>query len=348
MTGEGDDVPGAEKGSARRSRRALIAAVAALAAVAGAAAAREKLPPAASAIPADLFGAGAVAHPPAADFAKWTDTMARYARERRQEQAACAAGDCALVRWRAFLETLRGAAPLHQLAAVNAYINRAAYRSDQDNYGVEDYWATPRELFARGGDCEDYAIAKYLSLRALGWPAERLRVAVVRDTARDLVHAALIAYHGGTGYVLDIEIPEVTDHRKIARYAPIFAIGESGWWSYDALPPAEGAAPVAQRAERAAPRISAVPAPPRSPHLRHPLGRPAKRAVRAEAHAHAWRSPHLKHAPRRPAKAHPSFAAVLRAATDPAHAPPAPAPRAPEAVAEPGERLEELFLPGAR
>ena len=172
--------------------------------------------------------------------------LARYERERKLERADCRQGNCALVRWREFLATIRHAPPMTQLKAVNDYLNRIAYVADIENYGVDDYWATPRQFFAKGGDCEDYAIAKYLSLRALGWPAERLRIAVVNDTDRDLVHAALVVYHRGAGYVLDIEIPEVTDQRKVPRYKPIFAIGETGWWSFDTAP-ADTARPVAGR-----------------------------------------------------------------------------------------------------
>lgn len=367
-------MPGAHAGRTRRFlRRAAPAAMAALAfAFAGDAALARRDPapePAALAVPADLFGAGEIAHPPATDFAKWTDTMARYERERRQEKALCEAGDCALVRWREFLETLRGQDAAAQLRAVNAYFNRLPYRTDIENYGAEDYWATPRELFARGGDCEDYAIAKYLSLRALGWPAERLRVAVVHDNARDLVHAALIAYRGANAYVLDIEIAEVTDHRAIARYVPIFSISENGWWSYKTASATEAVAALAKAAERGTERASdraqqraaerpreraAAPEPMRSPHLRHKAGHPARLAARTPP-VSARRSPHLKHEPKRVAKARPTFDDVLRAATSPARKPPAPAPatvaaREPpaegEPVAEPGERLEEVFLPG--
>ncbi|MBL8665528.1 MAG: transglutaminase-like cysteine peptidase [Candidatus Odyssella sp.] len=348
---------GAKTGSTRRQwRRAVPAAMAALAiAVAGEAALARTGPAperAAPVLPADLFGVGEIAHPPAAGFAKWTETMARYARERGREKALCEAGDCALSRWREFLETLRGRDAPAQLRAVNAYFNRLPYRTDLENYGVEDYWATPRELFARGGDCEDYAIAKFLSLRALGWPAERLRVAVVHDNARDLVHAALIAYHGGNAWVLDIEIAEVTEHRAIARYVPIFAISENGWWSYAAPSAAEAAAALAKAAERPRERERAVAAePPRSPHLRHKPARAARLAARAPRPIEAWRALHLKHAPPRVAQAPPAFDAVLRAATSPARTPPAPAATREnerEDVALPGERLEEMFRPGGK
>jgi len=312
-------VPGAYSGKARRRwARAGLAALAALAlAVAGdAALARRKPPPAepgaAASLPKDLFGAGEIAHPPATDFAKWTETIARYEQERRQERALCDKGDCALQRWREFLAGLNGKDAMAQLSAVNAYVNRVRYRTDAENYGIDDYWSTPRELFARGGDCEDYAIAKYLSLRALGWPAEQLRVAVVHDNARDLVHAALIAYHGGNAYLLDIEIAEVTEHRNVARYAPIFAISEVGWWSYRPPPPVEVGKAVGQ-AELVSDR--------RALHLRHKPGRAAK--------AVAGTAP-------RPAPREPVVAADV-----------APAP-APEAAADTGERNEKLLRPAAK
>src|SRR5918995_5833733 len=110
MQGEGADVPGADTGIARRRwRRTGLAALAIITlAIAGdASLARRKVPPAEpsapASIPTDLFGAGEIAHPPATDFAKWTETLARYERERRQEAALCAQGECALVRWREFL-----------------------------------------------------------------------------------------------------------------------------------------------------------------------------------------------------------------------------------------------------
>jgi len=368
-------VPGADTGRLRgHALRTTLAAVAAVVlAIAGdTALARRKPPPdtAALSLPADLFGAGEIAHPPATDFAKWTETMARYEREQRQEKALCDAGECELVRWREFLETLRGKDALAQLRAVNAYLNRLPYKTDIENYGAEDYWATPRQLFARGGDCEDYAIAKLLSLRALGWPAERLRVAVVHDNARDLVHAVLIAYYAGHAYVLDIEITEVTDHRNIARYVPIFSIGENGWWSYRALPPAEVAKAVGEESSAAVkPEPKPEPKPEwRSLHLIHkPVrGAPPPRLTapaRVEGkHAALWRSPHIKHNPPRfakialrpaprPAPAVP--AVVLEVLKNPAResAEPAaqePAAQEPEAVAGPGERIEEMFLPGAK
>ena len=340
-------MPGAFSGMARRHwQRAGLAILAAFVlAVSGEAPAlARKKPPAeepkpALSLPKDLFGFGEIAHPPATGFAKWTETIARYERERSQERALCQKGDCALVRWREFLAPLMRKDAPAQLRAVNDYMNRVPYRADLENYGAEDYWATPREFFAKGGDCEDYALAKYLSLRALGWPAERLRIVVVHDNARDLVHAALIAYHEGNAYLLDIEIGQVTDHRNVARYVPIFAIGENGWWSYRPLAPAE----IAQAVGKVAKLVPEW----RSLLMRHKPGR-AKALARPSLHhpvvaqhaklAAAWRSPHMKHKPGhsgkaapRPAEKEPTVAADVAPATAPA-----------------GERIEEMFLPGAQ
>ena len=52
---------------------------------------------------------------------------------------------------------------------MNRFFNNIRFRSDQKTWGKEDYWALPREFLNRGiGDCEDYAIAKYITLRRLG------------------------------------------------------------------------------------------------------------------------------------------------------------------------------------
>jgi len=53
-------------------------------------------------------------------------------------------------------------------------VNRVWYVSDMDNYGVENYIATPEEFYKNGGDCEDYVIAKHQRLRDAGFDDERI------------------------------------------------------------------------------------------------------------------------------------------------------------------------------
>ena len=96
-----------------------------------------------------------------------------------------------------------GRAPLDQLDAVNRFLNNWRYKEDFANYGRRDYWASPLEFFLRSGDCEDYAIAKYVTLRELGFSAEALRLVVVQDVVRDLAHAVLAVYLDDQVYILD-------------------------------------------------------------------------------------------------------------------------------------------------
>ena len=166
-------------------------------------------------------------------FPRWTAMLARHRAEEQAGDAACSPTPddrCAVQEWRAFLATQREAAPREQLEAVNAFVNRHRYVLDRANYGVEDYWATPREFAKNDGDCEDFAIAKYLSLQALGWNDADLRVVVLLDTERMAPHAVAVAYAEGEAWVLDNQIPEVTSSAAIARYRPYYSLNESGWW----------------------------------------------------------------------------------------------------------------------
>ena len=93
---------------------------------------------------------------------------------------------------------LRSGNFMAQLKNVNQYFNYVNFRSE-----TGDYWKTPAEFMARGGDCEDYAIAKYLSLRSLGVPDDDMRIGVFADPLRVAGHAVLIVRHGGREWVLD-------------------------------------------------------------------------------------------------------------------------------------------------
>lgn len=199
-----------------------------------------------------LFGSSEKAHHDLSQFPKWTGMLERYARERALEDAPCR-GPCPLQRWRGFLLGIQGKSAAEQLAAVNDYVNRTPYATDQQRYGVVDHWATPAEFLGRSGDCEDYAIAKYLSLRHLGWDERNLRILVLNDQNRRELHAVLIAYHGGTAYVLDNQVSEVLEHGAVRQYRPIFSINAAAWFFHEGWSPA---APATVSSDLAAPPAS--------------------------------------------------------------------------------------------
>ncbi len=182
--------------------------------------------------PIDLFDAAERSERGIDAFPKWRGALDRHAADRAGDDNGCSAADCPLRPWRDLLARLGGSDRRTQLEAVNAAINRVKYRSDMAGYGAVDYWATPGEFFARGGDCEDYAIAKYLALRKLGWRAENLRLAVVLDRRTRQPHAVLIARLDGAAYVLDNLSRVIADQRAIRHYAAIFALNEHAWFQY--------------------------------------------------------------------------------------------------------------------
>lgn len=92
-----------------------------------------------------------------------------------------------------------GAAPTRveqvSLKQVNGFFNQVPFFNDIKHWGMEDYWATPIELLGSfGGDCEDYSISKYLSLKEIGVPVERLRITYVRALRLGESHMVLAYY----------------------------------------------------------------------------------------------------------------------------------------------------------
>jgi predicted transglutaminase-like cysteine proteinase len=175
-------------------------------------------------------------------FPKWTGALARHAAERMFMSAPCVASaldSCQVKSWTAFLASLRPRDARAQLEGINRYMNRRRYVVDPRNYGVPDYWATPVEFLYRDGDCEDYAIAKYLSLRELGFAADRLRIVVLDDLNLGVVHAVLAVRHDDEILILDNQIDSVVPAAVIHHYRPIYSVNERHWWLH--RPPVESA-----------------------------------------------------------------------------------------------------------
>jgi predicted transglutaminase-like cysteine proteinase len=118
------------------------------------------------------------------------------------------------------------------LVQVNAEANARPYRADSALWGASDFWALPEEFARYGGDCEDYAIAKYVALRERGVPADDLRIAVGYDHQRGDYHAVLKVRAEGRWLVLDMEIDQPLEPAQIAHFQTIYTIGEAGLWDH--------------------------------------------------------------------------------------------------------------------
>ena len=180
-----------------------------------------------------LFGSREVRSDDLGLFTKWTAALDRAFDERRLADAPCTAtvfNRCHFAAWRRVLDGLSGFDRMAQLVAVNRYMNRKRYVLDPRNYGVSDYWAAPGQFLGRDGDCEDYAIAKFMSLKALGFTNDDMRIVVLQDLNLGIAHAVLVVYLDGRALVLDNQIEDVVSAGSVRHYRPIYSINERHWW----------------------------------------------------------------------------------------------------------------------
>lgn len=119
-----------------------------------------------------------------------------------------------------------------QLLAVNLFFNKLEFRSDLEHWQQEDYWATPIETLAsNGGDCEDFAIAKYFSLRRLGVPAEQMRITYVKALELNEPHMVLTYYSdNGDPLVLDILTNRIKPAEQRKDLLPVYSFNAEGLW----------------------------------------------------------------------------------------------------------------------
>jgi len=169
-------------------------------------------------------------------FTKWNEAIERYSKE----TAASKEGECGekkmnkcnFDKWIKFLDGLKDKDIVSQIREINDYMNRAPYITDPVNWGQKDFWATPGEFMSKFGDCEDYAIAKFMSLQLLGYNEDDLRVVAVKDLNLKIGHAILVVYYKGNPYVLDNQIKQVVPAGKIKHYQPVFSINQKAWWKH--------------------------------------------------------------------------------------------------------------------
>lgn len=180
-------------------------------------------------LPAGVHPVGSVQPVSAANMPEWHAVLTRHRKTDARAPADCrrgAAEACTLEAWQRFLDRI-GDQPLwEQLRHVNIAVNRRPYVEDMETWGVQDHWAAPQDFFARGGDCEDYAIAKYLSLRSLGVRASDLLLASVFDSARNVEHLVLLVLLPGGAVMLDNESDFVVPWDPAGPYRPLYLLNE--------------------------------------------------------------------------------------------------------------------------
>jgi predicted transglutaminase-like cysteine proteinase len=139
--------------------------------------------------------------------------------------------------WDEMVESAKSKDILHKLKDVNDFFNKIKYETDLRHWGKKDYWAAPFEFMGSGaGDCEDYAIAKYFTLRKLGVPDSKLRITYVkllqRGTKYEQAHMVLTYYH--TPEATPVVLDNVNKLLKLASkrpdLKPVYSFNAEGLW----------------------------------------------------------------------------------------------------------------------
>jgi len=172
-------------------------------------------------------------------FFKWTDMLQRWTEQRSSATTICTLGQtapCEPREWRRLVDLLTPLELRAKVVAVNSLINRYPYIPSSANWREANHWETPFEFLVKSGQCQDYAITKFMLLRAAGVPNELLRVVVLRDTRISADHAVVVVYVDGQALMLDNQISEVAPVATITHYRPYYSINETGWWLHDPNP----------------------------------------------------------------------------------------------------------------
>ena len=143
--------------------------------------------------------------------------------------------------WQAMLRDTSSLTTTHQLEVVNKFSHQSfSYITDINQFNVEDYWASPAEmLVSKRGDCEDWAIFTYVSLRALGIPDIQLRLVYVRariggeNSSVSQAHMVLAYYPDGASepLILDSLIQTILPASARTDLTPVFSFNSTGLWA---------------------------------------------------------------------------------------------------------------------
>jgi predicted transglutaminase-like cysteine proteinase len=138
-----------------------------------------------------------------------------------------------LIAWENLIRQDTSTSDLEKLEKVNRFHNQMNFVDDILHWGEKDYWATPIEFLAsHGGDCEDFSIAKYFTLKAMGVDEAKLNLTYVKALQYNMHHMVLTYYStpGAEPLVLDNLVESIKPASQRTDLMPIFSFNGTGLW----------------------------------------------------------------------------------------------------------------------
>jgi len=138
-----------------------------------------------------------------------------------------------LIRWQELITSDKSTTDLEKLAKVNDFFNQVQFISDILLWKKTDYWATPVEFLAQNaGDCEDFSIAKYFTLKKMGVVEDKLNMTYVKALELNQAHMVVTYYETPEAepLILDNLNPEILPASARNDLMPVFSFNGSGLW----------------------------------------------------------------------------------------------------------------------
>ena len=132
----------------------------------------------------------------------------------------------------------------------NFWNQHCRYVIDSTIWPVKDYWETPKEFLEKNGDCEDFAIMKYFTLKTffleeLGIKPHQMRLVLGRNEDGE-EHVVLAVFMKNSAWILDIkDIENVLNGKKATMgalehtqhiFKPQISLNEAGYWAHSDSP----------------------------------------------------------------------------------------------------------------
>lgn len=138
-----------------------------------------------------------------------------------------------VISWRNMIADSQSESSNGRLTSVNDFFNQLEFVDDEFHWQQQDYWATPVETIAsNGGDCEDFAIGKYFTLKELGISEQCLRLTYVKALSINKAHMVLTYYCqlGDSPLVLDNLNSQILPATERDDLIPVYSFNVEGLW----------------------------------------------------------------------------------------------------------------------
>jgi len=138
-----------------------------------------------------------------------------------------------VTQWKQLIDSGPRWSDRQKLIKVNDFVNQFIFVDDVIHWQQEDYWATPLQtLVTKGGDCEDFSIAKYFTLTAMGMDENKLKLTYVKALTINQAHMIVGYYEqpNSEPLILDNLNPKIVPASKRPDLLPVYSFNGTGLW----------------------------------------------------------------------------------------------------------------------